>query len=120
MIQAYTRKLAIYCFTVQQYIARLFDMTMSLSSRAIRRLLAAKGSWARIALATSVSYSWLCKFAEGRILNPSVQRIERILWYFEEMDALSIPRTRSKPPKTPYNLTKPPHQCRPGEETADE
>lgn len=79
-------------------------MDMSLSSQAIRRLLAAKGSWVSIAPATNVSYSWLCKFAQGRIPNPSVQRIERILGYFEEKDALSsqeFVQSRKKKPITP-------------------
>ncbi|MBU2774794.1 helix-turn-helix domain-containing protein [Acidithiobacillus ferrooxidans] len=94
-------------------------MNMSLSSQAIRRLLAAKGSWVSIALATGVSYSWLCKFAHGRIPNPSVQRIERILWYFEEMDALSIQELVQSRQKLP--ITPPSPQSGPtGEETTDE
>ena len=92
---------------------------MSLTSQALRRLQAAKGSWRSIASATNVSYSWLCKFAEGRILNPSVQRIERILWYFEQMDTRSIRECIQKYRQLPITPSSPPSRPT-GEEPPDE
>lgn len=94
-------------------------MNMSLASQAIRRLYAAKGSWKSVALATGVSYSWLCKFAEGRILNPSVQRIERILWYFEQLDTDSIRERVQKRRQLPITPSSP-SIWPTGEETPDE
>lgn len=67
-------------------------MDISLTSQVIRRLQAVKGSWRAVAEDTGVSYSWLCKFAQGHISNPGARRIERILWYFEQQDKQVIRR----------------------------
>lgn len=76
-------------------------MDISLTSQAIRRLQAVKGSWGTVAEATGVSYSWLCKFAQGRIPNPSVRRIEHILWYFNQLDTQVIRRHVQKRRQSP-------------------
>jgi len=57
---------------------------MSLISSVRSELLSRKGEWPRIATATSNSYSWLCKFAQGRMTNPGVRRLEAIDKYLRE------------------------------------
>lgn len=51
---------------------------MSLISNVRDRLQERKGEWPHIADATSISYSWLCKFGQGKMTNPGVKRLETI------------------------------------------
>lgn len=37
-----------------------------------------KGEWPKLARSAKVSYSWLCKFAQGKMGNPGVRPIERL------------------------------------------
>ena len=46
--------------------------------RVIRGLQAEKGNWRGIADACGVSYSWLCKVAQGHIKNPSIRQLEAV------------------------------------------
>ena len=43
-----------------------------------RQLDALKGRWPEVCDRADVSYSWLCKFAQGRIPDPGVQRLVRL------------------------------------------
>lgn len=42
------------------------------------QLNARKGDWPSICQATGLGYSWLCKFAQGRIPSPGVVKIEKL------------------------------------------
>jgi hypothetical protein len=41
-----------------------------------------KGQWPSIAKNTELEYSWLTKLAQGRIPDPSVNKIQRLADYF--------------------------------------
>lgn len=41
-----------------------------------------KGQWPAIAKNTELEYSWLTKLAQGRIPDPSVNKIQRLADYF--------------------------------------
>lgn len=45
---------------------------------ALVRLQAAKGQWPKICEETGLDYSWLTKFAQGQIKNPSARKIEQL------------------------------------------
>jgi hypothetical protein len=57
---------------------------MSLISTVRIELQERKGEWPRIASETSNSYSWMCKFAQGKMTNPGVNRLEAIEKYLRE------------------------------------
>lgn len=54
-------------------------MSRSLVDKARDYLEANKGSWPQICEDTGLDYSWLCKFAVGKIDDPSVRKIETLL-----------------------------------------
>ena len=56
---------------------------MSLIAEVRSELLDKKGNWPRIARETGVSYSWLCKFSQGKMKNPSALRLENIDAYLK-------------------------------------
>lgn len=43
------------------------------------RLEAAKGRWPAIADSAEVEYEWLSKVMQGRIKDPGVRRVERVI-----------------------------------------
>jgi transcriptional regulator with XRE-family HTH domain len=47
------------------------------------RLTAAKGQWPTICRETGLRYSWLSKFAQDRIPNPGITKIQRLADYFQ-------------------------------------
>ena len=47
---------------------------------------ARKGDWPAICLATGLSYWWLIKFAQGRIREPGLTKVERLQNYLAAND----------------------------------
>lgn len=43
-----------------------------------------RGWWPKVAQDAAVSYSWLVKFAGGRIKNPRIQTVDRLARALEE------------------------------------
>jgi len=43
-----------------------------------------RGNWPTICRATGIPYSWLTKFAQGKIKNPGIKRIESLDSYFRD------------------------------------
>ncbi|MEN4918241.1 helix-turn-helix transcriptional regulator [Achromobacter spanius] len=56
-------------------------------------LLAHRGRWAEIAIATGVSHSWISKFVNGHIPNPGYSRLQRMT---EHLD-VRVPAKSGKP-----------------------
>ncbi|PVX77194.1 hypothetical protein [Paraburkholderia unamae] len=56
-------------------------MSLVLSVRA--ELNARKGEWPAICKRTGLSYWWLIKYAQGRIDNPGVLKLEKLMEHFE-------------------------------------
>jgi hypothetical protein len=56
---------------------------MSLIISVRTELAARKGEWPDICKQTGVSYWWLTKFAQGRIDNPGVLKLELLQSYFD-------------------------------------
>ena len=54
---------------------------MNMLQKVIVELNRRKGQWPQIATDNGVSYSWLCKLAQGKIQNPSVVTIESLYLY---------------------------------------
>ena len=52
---------------------------MNLLEKTIQLLQINKGNWVAIAKQADVSYSWITKLAQGKIPNPSVVTIEKLL-----------------------------------------
>lgn len=52
--------------------------------RVIRGLQNCKGNWRAVAEASGVSYSWLCKVAQGHIKNPSIKQLEAVDSYLRD------------------------------------
>ncbi len=65
---------------------------MSLVSTVRTELVARKGDWPTICGQTGLSYWWVTKFAQGRIDNPGVLKLERLQEHFE-----SNPRPAEEP-----------------------
>jgi len=57
---------------------------MSLIASVREELQSRKGEWPHIAAATNNSYSWLCKFAQGKMTNPGAKRLEAIEQFLRE------------------------------------
>ena len=66
------------------------DLPMSLVMTVRTELLARKGDWPEMCRQTGISYWWLTKFAQGRIDNPGVVKLERLVEHFA-----AHPRTES-------------------------
>jgi len=47
------------------------------------KLQSSKGTWPEISKATKISYSWITKFAQGRIPSPGYPKIESLYKYFK-------------------------------------
>lgn len=43
-----------------------------------------RGGWPAICEETGISYSWLCKFAQGSIKNPGIRTVEQLDAYFRD------------------------------------
>lgn len=56
---------------------------MSLVTTVRTELVARKGDWPAICRQTGLSYWWVTKFAQGRIDNPGVLKLERLTDHFE-------------------------------------
>ncbi len=48
---------------------------------------ARRGTWPRVCEETGLDYSWLTKFAQGKIPNPGYKHIETLRQYFEKAAA---------------------------------
>lgn len=58
----------------------------------VRRLLDLhRGQWQAIADTTNVSYSWLSKFARGKITNPGYATLNRLHEYLRERPVMPPP-----------------------------
>ncbi len=65
----------------------------------VRRLLDLhRGQWQAIASATGVSYSWLSKFARGKITNPGYATLSRLHEYLRERPVMPPPLPPVSPP----------------------
>ncbi|NMU88601.1 hypothetical protein HGQ98_01690 [Achromobacter ruhlandii] len=51
---------------------------MSMITTVRSQLLARKGSWPAICEKAGVSYSWLTKYAQGKITNPGSRQLEAV------------------------------------------
>lgn len=51
---------------------------MSMITTVRSKLLARKGSWPAICEEAGVSYSWLTKYAQGKITNPGSRQLEAV------------------------------------------
>ncbi|SSW67260.1 hypothetical protein AVE30378_02531 [Achromobacter veterisilvae] len=51
---------------------------MSMITTVRSQLLARKGSWPAICDRAGVSYSWLTKYAQGKITNPGSRQLEAV------------------------------------------
>lgn len=57
-------------------------MTQSLLDYVLAELQQRKGTWRAICRKTGLDYSWLTKFAEGKIDDPGVRKIQLLADYF--------------------------------------
>ena len=46
-------------------------------------LYARKGEWPKIAEKTGLSYSWVCKLAQGTLQNPTFRRLQTLKSYLD-------------------------------------
>lgn len=78
----------------------LLAMTNSLYSKAITILQCQRGSWAAIARESGISYSWIAKFANGKITNPGIKRIEDLMAHLTRQGVIGhqpkLPREKEK------------------------
>lgn len=65
---------------------------MSLINTTRSELMARKGDWPEICQRTGLSYWWLIKFAQGRIDDPGVLKLEKLQEHFD-----ANPRVLKKP-----------------------
>lgn len=65
--------------------------TSSLLHQMKTRLIAAKGRWPAIAAEADVDYVWLFKVMQGRIKDPGITRVERVIGALNRMDSASCP-----------------------------
>lgn len=56
------------------------------------RLSAAKGRWPSIAATAGVDYVWLFKVMQGRIKDPGVTRVERVINALDLLDSADLPQ----------------------------
>lgn len=56
---------------------------MSLTANVRQELLIRKGQWPEISRQTGCSYSWITKFAQGRIRNPGAAALETLDEHFK-------------------------------------
>lgn len=54
---------------------------MEINTYVVNELQRRKGEWRRIAEDNGFSYSWLAKYAQGRIRGPSVHRVQKLYDY---------------------------------------
>lgn len=52
-----------------------------------QRLAAQKGDWPRLCAETGLTYWWLTKFAQGRIAEPGLSKIERLAEWLSGAEA---------------------------------
>lgn len=57
-------------------------MSQPLLESVSTELHARKGDWPQICTATGLSYWWITKFAQGRIKNPGIKKIQSLADYF--------------------------------------
>ncbi|CAN7399415.1 hypothetical protein [Paraburkholderia terricola] len=56
---------------------------MSLVTTLRSELNARKGDWPAVCRQTNLSYWWMTKFAQGRIENPGIRKLETLQAHFE-------------------------------------
>ncbi|HDR9028734.1 TPA: hypothetical protein QDB14_002933 [Burkholderia vietnamiensis] len=56
---------------------------MSLVTTIRDELVARKGEWPNVCRQTNLSYWWVTKFAQGRIENPGVRKLETLQAHFD-------------------------------------
>lgn len=68
--------------TIWSFDTRL-GATMDTASRIRAELQSRRGDWPTMCAALDLSYWWLTKFAQGRIREPGLSKIERLQKYFD-------------------------------------
>lgn len=56
---------------------------MSLVTTIRSELVARKGEWPAVCRQTNLSYWWVTKFAQGRIENPGIRKLETLQAHFD-------------------------------------
>lgn len=77
-------------FSFEQFIVSIFSMISSLLPMTRQRLKARLGQYPVIVRETGLTYSWLQKFANGRINNPTINSLDRLIQYLDETESSSI------------------------------
>lgn len=54
---------------------------MNYTEQAKEFLISVKGSWPSVAAESGVQHQFICRFMDGRIKDPRVSKIEKILCY---------------------------------------
>lgn len=54
------------------------------------RLNAQKGEWPRLCAEADLTYWWLTKFAQGRIAEPGMSKIERLSAWLDQAEAPAV------------------------------
>lgn len=62
-------------------------MTTSLVTDARKRLRVFQGQYPAISRSTGLSYSWLTKFAQGKMTNPTLRNLGPLLDALDSMEA---------------------------------
>lgn len=72
---------------IKYFITRLDSMMNTpLLEQMKSRLTIAKGQWPSICAQADVGYVWLYKVMQGRIKDPGVTRVERVIAALDRMD----------------------------------
>jgi hypothetical protein len=60
---------------------------MTLHDYVQSELQARKGTWQQICAETQLDYSWLSKFAQGKIAEPGIHKVQRLADHFKQKQA---------------------------------
>lgn len=71
-------------------------MSLSLAITVRTELVARKGDWPAICEKTGLSYWWLIKFAQGRIGNPGVLKLEMLQTHFDANPRQILPTVENR------------------------
>lgn len=72
-------------------------MISSLLPLTRQRLKARLGQYPVIVRETGLTYSWLQKFANGRINNPTINSLDRLIQYLDETESSSEDNHQPRP-----------------------
>lgn len=71
-------------FYFKQYVAMLSPMLNDILTDARARLRSQPKSMIRISEETGLTYSWLTKFSDGRITNPTIRTLHQLIEYLDK------------------------------------